>query len=698
MSSKSKLIIGIVILAVGAGLIPTGLIANDYLRDEVYDGVPEAMTKIKRDALPGLMEQIPVLATPEVLLGVQAEATAGLEPMVALLGTPQALLGMRDEINASIPGLIDVVTTANIISTSLAWADFTYGAGNGSEYLFNDVAYVDGWAFLQGVTNFINSSIFPTTNMSYTPSAQQNLLYNGFFDAIIDGYYTVYGFPSPVSGLISDLDMGTGIGDFLTYYWTADYFGNYSGTNMVFVDTYPADAMVSGYGASWWQLSAIAYWLDFIFTYYVPTAFWNAYQITVAEAVANGFYIQWANGTLVPNGVDLGGYKGYEAGIPAPTNISLSTSMALWNASNPLSFVNETGIKVWAAAMQLDPAALLALGVFGLTPTQLTMVLSWLGNFINNVTPALIYDTYAMTLTDIATPLFYEQWANGTIMGSAELPGGFLAEIDASFAGAPYIEAGLPNATGLSLMEAMDLWDSWEDMAFTNPDGFEDVWLPAMAGDTGNYTALTTEFGISNDELDDLLGWLAALIDLAGDPATGRVAKIIEFKEGVSIEVIATLAVYEQWANGTINGEEILPEGFLSRRDPPIYGPPYFELGLMYPVIITEAQVLALWDTTSPYSLLTVSGVHKWYSAKAGNTIYVELQDENGGLNDIQMGAILKWLPQFRDIIVNKLAKDDRDLPMRPYELGETLALSLGIGGGALAALGIVFLILSRRT
>jgi len=62
------------------------------------------------------------------------------------------------------------------------------------------------------------------------------------------------------------------------------------------------------------------------------------------------------------------------------------------------------------------------------------------------------------------------------------------------------------------------------------------------------------------------------------------------------------------------------------------------------------------------------------------------------------MYGILKWLPQFRDEIVNKLGKDDLNLPMEPYALGKTLSFSLGLGGGALAALGVVFLILSRRT
>jgi len=307
-----------------------------------------------------------------------------------------------------------------------------------------------------------------------------------------------------------------------------------------------------------------------------------------------------------------------------------------------------------------------------------------------------------VTVGELSVLAFYEQWTNGTIFGEVVLPNGFLGELDASFAGAPYFEVGLPNATGLSLTEAMDLWDSLEAMSFTDPDGFENIWLPAIAGDTGNQTALIVEFGISSDELTALLVWLADLIDLdpdTGDPATGRVAKIIEFNEGVSITYIATLTVYEQWSEGTINGEIRLPEGFLSKRVPPIDGPPYFEVSLtMYSLELTEAQVLALWDEDSEYSLLTVSGVHKWYKAELGNTIYETLRVENGNLAWWQMYGIMEWLPLFRDHCVNKLAKDDRNLPMEPYELGETLSLSLGIGGGALAALGIVFLILSRRT
>jgi len=56
MSSKSKLIIGIVLLAVGGGLIPTGILTNNYLHDAVYDGVPDALLQIKDEAVSEIQE------------------------------------------------------------------------------------------------------------------------------------------------------------------------------------------------------------------------------------------------------------------------------------------------------------------------------------------------------------------------------------------------------------------------------------------------------------------------------------------------------------------------------------------------------------------------------------------------------------------------------------------------------------------
>ena len=695
MSNKSKLIIAIVLIAVGAGLVPTGLITNEILRDQVYDGVPDALLGIKAEAIPTLEEIIPVLGTPEVLKGVFDEAADQLEPMLAVSSTPLSLLGLRSQINDSIPDLIDAVTTANIIATSLAWAEATYGAGNGSEYLFNDVAYVDGYAFLLGVTNFMNTYVFPIANLSFTPAAQQGLLNTGYFSAFMNDYWSDY-FTVPVPGLISDLDMGSGVSGYIDYYWTADYFANYSGTNFGTIFTDPVTLMESGYNATWyWQLTAIAYWLDFIIVNYVPTAFLGTYGITVQDAINDGFYMQWANGTLIPNGVDLGGFKGFEAGLPDPTNISLSTSRALWNPSNPLSFTNDDGIWVWVEAASNITLQALLMSTFSLTAGQLTIVLSWLNDFITNVTPTLVLASTGKTINQLSTLALYEQWANGTIFGESVIPDGFLGEITPSWTGAPYFEVGLPTASGISLAESIQLWDPLLDKTFIYAESFENLWLPAMQGDVASQGTLIATFGISAGELTALLTWIGSLVGLV--PSAGRIADLIEYNIGLTITQIATSYFYDQWVNGTVAGEVFLPDGFLSQIDPPIYGPPYFEVGLMYVTGISIAQTLLLWDENSDYSLVTVTGVNNWYQAVAGNTIHTTLKAQNGNLNDLQMAGILAWLPQFRDVIVNKLAKADMNLLQEPYELGQTLAISLGAGGGVLATLGVVLLILSRR-
>ncbi|MFX1323277.1 MAG: hypothetical protein ACFFAQ_16710, partial [Promethearchaeota archaeon] len=97
MSSKSKLIIGLVLLAVGAGLVPTGFFINQYFVDQVYEGVPEALLTIKDDATESLEAQLPGLATPDVLNGLKEEAITQL-PLI-INGSGAALA-----INQSIDG------------------------------------------------------------------------------------------------------------------------------------------------------------------------------------------------------------------------------------------------------------------------------------------------------------------------------------------------------------------------------------------------------------------------------------------------------------------------------------------------------------------------------------------------------------------------------------------------------------------
>jgi len=235
----------------------------------------------------------------------------------------------------------------------------------------------------------------------------------------------------------------------------------------------------------------------------------------------------------------------------------------------------------------------------------------------------------------------------------------------------------------------MNLWNETNANTFVNMDGIL-VWLGAIT-DTSLQTTLITTFNISAGELTLLLTWL-------GDFFTTRVPQLIEYETGYTVPELAQVAFYEQWADGTIQGLSILPDGFLSELDPPILGPPYFEVGLTEGSTgLTASQCDALWDETSEYSLVSASGINKWYEAESSSTTYKDLKIYNGFLSDTQMTQILDWLPQFRDEIVNSLAKEQLSLPMEPYALGAAIFTGLGVGGGTLAAVGIVLLILSKK-
>jgi len=441
-------------------------------------------------------------------------------------------------------------------------------------------------------------------------------------------------------------------------------------------------------------------WLGAFYSYRVIPLLEYNLGATFATIVQNAFYEQWAYGTILgasalPTGflsqlnASFAGAPYFEIGIPTPTTLSLGEVAALWDETNNYTFVHTDGILVWLAAMLNDTdsqtALLTAFGSAGLTVAELPGLLTWLGNFYTVRIPQLIeYDT-GYTVPELAQLSFYEQWANGTIQGEALLPDGFLAEL--GLTGTPYFEVGLPTETNMSLSVVEDLWDDTSDYTFVG--GGIELWGEA-ATNTTVQALLISELGLSATELLTLLVWL-------GDFVETRVPQLIEIDTGLTVPELAQVLFYEQWANGTIYGDAFLPDGFLSLRDPPLYGPPYFEVGLTEGATeMTVEQCDKLWDENSTYSLVNVNGINKWYQAKEGNEMYDILQGIFD-LTDDQMDAILSWLPKFRNIIVNKLGKDEYNLPLEPENLGNTIFLGGAIGGGALAALGVVLAILSKR-
>ncbi|MHA1876402.1 MAG: hypothetical protein ACTSXN_14530 [Promethearchaeota archaeon] len=670
--SKSKTIIGIILIVVGGGLIPTGFFVNQMLVDQIAEGVPDALLVVEEEALPSLEEQLPPLGTPSVLLGVEAEALTSLETQLPVLTTPAVLDGLKEEAVAALPLIINGSGAAMVINQTITGVAGVIGYLAAKDQFFNSPTFQATYATPQGVSDYYDTLMgdFDVVNLGYTVTAQNNLLYG----------------VGPLPGLITDLELGMGLLGYMELY-----------VNVSMGDQGLNATMQFYYNATWTQLEYLAgYISNYLWDGVVKSTYSPPYTIEqYAELI---FYSQWANGSVVEDGIDLSLFKdtlpedtyGLEAGVPIPTNLTVPICVDLWDDSNPLSFVNDSGILVWVGAMQGNGTLQgMLIGAFSLNGAQLNILLGWLGNFMTNLVPLLLFDETGYTVPELAQLAFYEQWANGTIQGAAVLPDGFLSELSAAFAGVPYFEVGLPSPSGLSLIETMNLWDEANAYSFVNMNGIL-VWLGAISNATLQGTLIAT-FGISTGELTALLVWLGAFF-------TVRVPQLIEYETGYTIPELAQLAFYEQWANGTIQGLSILPDGFLSELDPPILGPPYFEVGLTEGSTgLTVLQCAALWDNTSEYSLVSASGINKWYQAESSSTTYDDLRTNNGGLSIAQMTQILDWLPKFRDIIVNALAKEELGLPMEPYALGNTLFMGLGIGGGALAVLGIVLLILSKR-
>ncbi|TES94941.1 MAG: hypothetical protein E3J90_10800 [Promethearchaeota archaeon] len=671
--SKSKLIIGIILIVVGGGLIPTGFFVNQMFVDQIAEGVPDALLAVEEEAIPTLEEQLPVLGTPDVLLGIEEGALTSLEAQLPVLATPAVLSALKEEAVTALPLIINGSGAALAINQTITGVAGAIGYPAAKAQFFNSPTFQADYATPQGVSDYYDTLAgdFDVVNLGYTVAAQNNLLYG----------------VGPLPGLITDLELGTGLLGYMELY-----------LNVTLGDQALNATMQTLYNATWTQLEYLAgYIKNYLWDVVVKSTYSPPYTIELyAELV---FYAQWANGSVVEGGIDLSLFKdtlpedtfGLEAGVPNPTNITVPTCMNLWDISNSFSFVNDSGILIWVGAMQGNVTLQgYLIGAFSLTTAQLTILLGWLGNFMTNLVPLLLFDETGYTVSELTQLAFYEQWANGTIQGAAVLPNGLLNELSAVFAGAPYFEVGLPIPSSLSLTETMNLWNEANAHTFVNMDGIL-VWVGAMLGDVSLQLNLLAAFSLTVGELTTLLTWLGAFLTI-------RVPQLIEYETGYTIPELAQLSFYEQWANGTIQGISILPDGFLSEIDPPLLGPPYFEVGLTEGSTgLTDSQCDALWNETSEYSLVSASGINKWYQAESSSTTYDNLRTNNGGISTAQMTQILDWLPKFRDVIVNALAKEELGLPMEPYALGNTLLIALGAGGGTLAVIGVVLLILWKR-
>jgi hypothetical protein len=401
------------------------------------------------------------------------------------------------------------------------------------------------------------------------------------------------------------------------------------------------------------------------------------------------FYDQWANGTLFPTGLDLGygsALNGLlEVGVPTPSGISYATTVVLWDDTSIYAFVNDTGLQKWRdAATKLDVWLNLSTSL-GLDVNQMTLMLAWLPTIIDTFVPALFADPtlgYGMTISAYAETLFYEQWANGTILGEAIYPQGI--DLGDGLTG---FEVGIPTETNISLTVCQLLWNEANGSTFVNDTGI-DKWVDA-ATDTTVQTELSTTFGLDATQLGEILDWLWEK-SFKDDVVPILIAEEL----GMSVSEYAEDLFFEQWANCTILGEKMFEQGIVLPFDN-ITG---LEVGCPTASNISLSIAEILFDKRNTSSLVDPGGLQKWYTAIDKNSNAFSELKSTFGLSDTQTEMVATWIVNFRDMVVPTLAKQEMGLPADPYTLGTSIFLGMAIGGGILVALGVVVLILSRRT
>ncbi len=245
--------------------------------------------------------------------------------------------------------------------------------------------------------------------------------------------------------------------------------------------------------------------LPIIFILQAPTGT----RITTTQYAEILFLEQWANATVVPEGLDLGaGLKGFEVGIPVTSNISLSITTSFFETGNSSSFINKNGLLKWIDAESGDIASRTDLiTTFNLDPNQLDLILNWLfTTFKVNVVPNIVLNITGYTMTELAGFEFFRQWANGSLFTNGIDPGPAFG-LD-SLSG---WEIGLPIASKIDLDTAMQLWSEENPESFVTPIGNTKWFIAVEAPNT--YNNLKLLFQLSDDQMHTIFGWLAKIRD-----------------------------------------------------------------------------------------------------------------------------------------------------------------------------------------
>ncbi|NHJ20523.1 MAG: hypothetical protein EAX91_06255 [Candidatus Lokiarchaeota archaeon] len=483
MSKKGE-VLSILAIIIGVGLIPTGVGMSMMINNEMAEGVPEALLGIQQEMVPEINNTLKIMAIPDVLSGVYTEGF----PLIHFLVNCTFVAGSLSEFyNLLAMAGINLIFNYQTLSTLLTSL---------------------GYPPIKGISEYITNA---TMSLNYTATALEKLTF---------GNETI-GLP----GLMEDVEVGWGVLDYLNVYEEA------------MENNSKRDFITTNYNSTWGQLTNLT---SYIIDYYMveainlilnssmcPPEYVGLSTVDIANLM---YYDQWANASM--GQLDLGdllglpySVTGFEAGFPQATNLSLATTLELFNPENDYAFMNITyrgelpslqetdGLAKWLAANGTDEIANTTKEtlktVLNLEDFQFDAIINWLWghnhSFKENVVPGLFLYDRGMTVTRYSEILFYAQWTNGTLY-----PNGLILPVGNGISG---WEVGVPTPSEILLESAERLFDASNDLALVNPDGIQSWYSLLNNRNQPTRIEIMTSLNLENSHVDAILKWLPIFRD-----------------------------------------------------------------------------------------------------------------------------------------------------------------------------------------
>ncbi|MHA1112582.1 MAG: hypothetical protein ACTSRE_15925, partial [Promethearchaeota archaeon] len=120
---KTKLFVGLILLIVGAGLIPTGIVLDNKLNEELDAAIPGTLLQIRDGFLPAAADLIKFEAIPEAMLGLKSELETQIPYLLNGSVTAQTINGTI----TGLAGSVGLATAKNMFFNDPAWSTNTGG-------------------------------------------------------------------------------------------------------------------------------------------------------------------------------------------------------------------------------------------------------------------------------------------------------------------------------------------------------------------------------------------------------------------------------------------------------------------------------------------------------------------------------------------------------------------------------------------